>query len=165
MPDNQNNFNPFNLSFDIEFLKKEVGKKFPYYEVKMGPNSVAFFCRLDENKLEENFNDLRKSLSEKDYIPMLKYEKGEHIIYILKKPKRKEKPIWVNYALMIATIITCSITGSILHMGEFDLYSVSNYMDVFLPENLFHPFVLTVIYKLFSYADSLAIIKKQKSIQ
>ncbi len=142
MPDNQNNFNPYDLSFDVDFLKREVSKKFPYYEVKMGPSSIAFFCRLDEKNLEENFDKLRKNLSVKDYIPMLRTEKGEQIIYVLKKPKRKEKPIWVNYALMIATIITCSLTGSILYIGEFDLFSVSNIMDIFLIENILNGILL-----------------------
>ena len=80
----QNENNP-----DIELLKTEVGKHFPFYDMRYDLNTAAFFCRIDEETLEEKFDSLRKSLSEKGYIPMLRYEKGEHIIYVIQKPKKK----------------------------------------------------------------------------
>ena len=128
------NFNVSNL--DIEFLKKEVGQRFPFYDMKTNINTVVFFIRFDEKSLEEKFNSLRKALSEKDYIPMLRYDKGEHIIYIIQKSKRKEKPIWINIALLFATIITTVLTGSILYAGFFDMWSMPDITEVFAVENL-----------------------------
>lgn len=138
---------PFETSYtetnlDIELLKSEVGKHFPFYDIKYNVNTAAFFCRIDKELLEEKFDSLRKSLKEKGYIPMLRYEKGEHIIYIIKKPKRKEKPIWINIFLLIATIITTILTGSILHIGYFDIWSMPSAMDVISIENLFYGTVL-----------------------
>ena len=89
-------------NMDIEFLKSEVGKHFPFYDFKFDANTVAFYCRIDDEFLEEKFNSLRKKLKEKEYIPMLRFEKGEHIIYIIKKPMRRVKPIWINIFLLIA---------------------------------------------------------------
>ena len=108
MPDNWNPFRNENsvTNLDIELLKREVGQRFPFYEVKSNLNTVAFFCRIDEKTLEGDFDSLRISLSEKGYVPMLRYIKGEHIIYIIQKPKRKEKSIWINISLLVATIIT-----------------------------------------------------------
>ena len=139
MPDNWNPFRNENnvTNLDIELLKREVGKRFPFYEVKSNLNTVAFFCRIDEETLEGNFDSLRKSLSEKGYVPMLRYEKGEHIIYIIQKPKRKEKSIWINISLLIATIITTILTGSILNMGHSEIQSVANILDIFSINNLF----------------------------
>lgn len=93
MPDN---FNPFQTpttetSLDIELLKKEVGQHFPFYDFRFDQNTAAFFCRIDKETLEEKFNLLRFNLSKLGYTPMLRYEKGEHIIYIIKKPKKKRK--------------------------------------------------------------------------
>ncbi len=127
---------------DIELLKSEVGKHFPFYDMKYDVNTAAFFCRIDKESLEEKFNSLRKSLKEKEYIPMLRYEKGEHIIYIIKKPKRKEKPIWINLTLLVATIITTILTGSILYAGYLDLWTMPNPMDVINIKNLFFGTVL-----------------------
>ena len=107
------NWSPFEntnnaTDLDIELLKAEVGKSFPFYDMRYNKKTAAFFCRIDKELLEEKFDTLRKSLKEKGYIPMLKHEQGEHIIYVMKKPKRKEKPVWINYLLLIATIIQCS---------------------------------------------------------
>jgi len=134
-------WNPFDnknitTNLDIELLKTEVGKHFPFYDMRYNKSTAAFFCNIDKEILEEKFDFLRKSLKDKGYIPMLKHEQGEHIIYIIKKPKRKEKPVWINYLLLIATIITTILTGSILSMGYLDAFSLPNPMDIFKTENL-----------------------------
>lgn len=125
-----------NQQIDIEFLKKEVSQRFPFYDMKSTINAILFFCRVDEETLDEKFESLRQSLSEKGFIPILRYEKGEHIIYIIKKTRKKEKSIWINIFLLIATVITCSLTGSILYLGYFDIWNMPNPMDVLLLENL-----------------------------
>lgn len=144
MPNDWSNFGQTNkeMTLDIELLKKEVGQRFPFYEMKHDIKTAAFFCRIDEETLEEKFDSLRASLSEKGYIPMLCYERGEHVIYVIKKIKRKEKSIWINISLLIATIITASLTGSILHMGYFDIWSIPSVMNIFEAENLFNGILL-----------------------
>ncbi len=134
-------WNPFEYSnnatnLDIELLKTEIGKLFPFYDVKYVKDTAAFFCRIDENMLEKKFDLLRKSLSNKGYIPILRYEQGEHIIYVTKKLKRKEKPVWINILLLVATIITTIITGSLLSLNHLDIWSMQNPMDIFKFENL-----------------------------
>ena len=138
MPDKWSSFRNINnlTNPDIELLKKEVSKYFPIYDIRSNLNTVAFFCRIDEFTLEEKFDLLRISLSEKGYIPMLRYEKGEHILYVIQKPKKKEKSIWINVSLLIATIITTILTGSILNMGYSDIWSVSNVINILSIENL-----------------------------
>ena len=133
-------FNEANVAtnLDIDMLKAEVGKHFPFYDMRHNKDTAAFFCRIDKEFLEEKFDSLRNSLKEKGYIPMLRHEKGEHIIYIIKKSKKKEKPVWINYLLIIATIITTILTGSILHLGYLDAFSLPNPLDIFKVENLAH---------------------------
>ena len=135
-------WNPFGetdvkSNLNIEFLKGEIGKYFPIYDTRYNIDSAAFFCKIDKDSLEDKFDLLRKNLSKKGYIPMLRHEKGEHIIYVVKKPKVKERPIWVNIFLLAATIITTIITGSILYMGYIDIWSISNILDVFDINNIF----------------------------
>jgi len=139
-----NNFQQVNMDQhpDIELLKREVGQRFPFYDMKYNSHTAAFFCRIDEEILDEKFDSLRLSLSDKGYIPMLRYVKGEHIIYVIRKSKKKEKPVWINISLLIATIITTSLTGSILHIGYNDIWNIPRIMDVFIPENLFNGILL-----------------------
>lgn len=115
MPNSWNNFENTSVepSFDIELLQREVGQRFPFYDMKSNLNTVAFFCRIDEETLEEKFESLRLILSEKQYIPMLRFENGEHIIYIINKPKsKKRKSIWVNIFLLVATVFTTTLAGA-----------------------------------------------------
>jgi len=149
------NWNPFANSYvqttlDLELLKSEVGQRFPFYDFRFNANTAAFYCRIDKERLEENFDDLRRALFEKGYIPMLRYDKGEHIIFITKKPKRKERPVWVNYFLLIAVLITTILTGSIIYMGEFAIWDpdvglMVEPMKIFSLENLFFGAVLFAI--------------------
>jgi Zn-dependent protease len=116
MPDSWNNFeqNPVEPPFDIELLQREVGQRFPFYDMKSNLSTVAFFCRIDEETLEEKFESLRLVLSEKHYIPMIRFEQGEHIIYIIKKSVRKKrKSVWVNIVLLAATIFTTTLAGAL----------------------------------------------------
>ena len=145
MPDSFRSFSAptsEDAKLDIELLKSEVGQRFPFYEVRESSSAVAFYCRIDQERLEENFDSLRRSLNKKGLIPMLRFEKGEHIIYVIMKPRQRERPVWINVALMLATVVTATLTGSILYMGFFDLWSLSNVMDVLIPENLLYGFGL-----------------------
>ncbi len=139
---NEYNWSFFNqnqqTNLDIDLLKKEVAQRFPFYDLRYDNKTAAFYCRIDENRLEENFDSLRKTLSKKGYIPMLKHEKGEDIIYVIKKQKKKEKPIWVNFALLAAVIITTVLTGSMLYQGSYDIWSMKNPLDIFKPINLLY---------------------------
>jgi membrane-associated protease RseP (regulator of RpoE activity) len=170
MPDK---WNPFTETYksnnlDIDLLKKEVGKRFPFYDIKYGPKTIAFFCRINEETLEYNFDSLRKALSEKDYVPMLRYEKGEHIIYVLKKPKRKERPIWINITLLIATIITTVLTGSIMYLGYSDLWNITNKIEVINPINLLYGaalFALPLMSILFIHEMGHYFISKKHGIK
>jgi membrane-associated protease RseP (regulator of RpoE activity) len=112
-------WNPFNntnnqINIDIELLKTEIGKHFPFYDMKYNANNAAFYCRIEKESIDEKFESLRTSLSDKGYIPLIRFEQGEYIIYISKKPKIKKRPIWINYLLLIATVITTTFAGSIL---------------------------------------------------
>lgn len=127
---------------DIELLKEEVGKRFPFYDMRYNDQTVAFFCRINEDSLEENFNSLRISLSKKGYIPMLRYVKGEYTIYIIKKTDKKEKPILINIVLLIAVVITTTLTGSILYQGYNEIWSLPQMMDIFIINNLLNGFFL-----------------------
>jgi membrane-associated protease RseP (regulator of RpoE activity) len=139
MPGKWSNFtyNSTAPNIDIELLQKEVGKHFPFYDVKYNIQTIAFFCRIDEETLEEKFELLRQSLSTKGFIPMIRFEKGEHIIYVIRKPPSKKKPLWINLALLVATIFTTTLAGSIQWMGMDN----ASLIDIFTPSYLWNGFL------------------------
>ncbi len=121
---------------DIDFLNQEIGKQFPFYDMKRTQNGVVFFCNIDKSIFNNRFSALRERLAENDYIPLYRNEHGEDVIYVMRKPVQKQKPVWINLILLIATIITTLLTGSLLQLGYGDLQSVPNLLDVFQPQNL-----------------------------
>ena len=137
MPPNQND-TPANAinEIDISFLKKVIGKRFPFYDVRPTNQGVVFFCNIDKSDFNSRFSSLRNELAKYRFIPIYRNEHGEDLFYIIKKPEQKTKPVWVNLTLLIATLITTLITGSLLELGYGDLQSVPNIIEVFQPQNL-----------------------------
>ena len=121
---------------DFENLKQIVGKRFPFYDIQQTKQGIAFFCNIDKKEFNTQFSSLREELVELNFIPIFRNEHGEDILYIVKKPNIKQKPFWVNVLLLIATIITTLITGSLLELGYGDLQSVPNIIEVFQPQNI-----------------------------
>lgn len=121
---------PIDTPFDLDLLQREVGQRFPFYDMKSNINTVAFFCRIDEESLEEKFESLRLTLLQKQYIPMIKQEHGEYVLYVVKKPQqKKQKPIWVNIILLIATVFTTTLAGA-LQWVDIDQVDWSNMVSL-----------------------------------
>ncbi len=140
MPDKWNNFDqiPVEPPFDVELLQREVGQRFPFYDMKSNLNTVAFFCRIDEETLEEKFESLRLTLLEKQYIPMIKNEHGEYIIYVVKKPvSKKRRSVWVNIILLMATVFTTTLAGA-LQWVDIDM---ADWMNMFSLQYLWQGFI------------------------
>lgn len=108
------------IDLDIELLKSEVAKHFPFYDMSFNVKTALFFCKIDEKSLDEKFELLRISLKKNGYIPMIRFEQGEHIIYIIKRPKIKKRSIWINFALLVATIFTTTYAGSWQWVGIYN---------------------------------------------
>lgn len=137
MDSNWNSTNSYALKQQtLDFIKQEIGKRFPFYDQRETSQGFAFFCHIDKSTFNDYFTSLQQNLSKHGFIVLHRHEHGEDILYVIDKPKSKEKPVWINIILLIATIITTLITGSLLQLDYGDLQSVPNIFNVFLPENL-----------------------------
>jgi Zn-dependent protease len=102
---------PPEASKEIELVKSLVARHFPVYDVRVSYDVVEFFCRIDETTLEENFERLREDMAVQGYIPMIMYDKGEHIITVAKKPTAKYRSVSVNLAMLVVTFLTMLLAG------------------------------------------------------
>jgi hypothetical protein len=114
---------PPDAAREIEYVKSLVARHFPVYDVKVRFDVVEFYCRIDESILEESFDKLREEMAEQHYIPMVTYQKGEHIIIVGKKPKTKYRSIYVNLVMLIITFLAMTYAGIILWAGYADVPS------------------------------------------
>jgi membrane-associated protease RseP (regulator of RpoE activity) len=102
---------PPDASKEIEMVKGLVARYFPVYDVKVDYDVVQFFCRIDDATLEENFDRLREDMSPHGYIPMVTYDKGEHVIMVGRKPPARYKSIHVNLAMLVITFLAMMFAG------------------------------------------------------
>ena len=102
---------PPEASKEIEFVKGLVAKRFPVYDVRVSYDVVEFFCRVEPTMLDENFDLLRQDMAPHGYIPMIVYEKGEHVVTVAKKPSTKYRSIYVNMTMLVITFIAMLFAG------------------------------------------------------
>ncbi len=126
------------LQEEIEELKRKISRFFTVYEIRVGMDAVAFHLRINEQTLEENF-ELLRNLLRPDYIPVLSYEGGEHILYVTRKPKMKYKGIQVNFILLIITIMTTTIAGASLWVSYDAVRAGQSISDIDVLGAIFSP--------------------------
>jgi len=103
---------PPEASKEIERVKGLVARHFPVYDIRVKYDVVEFFVRIDETTLEENFNRMRADMKTEGYIPLIVYDKGEHIITVARRPAVRYRSTYVNLALLILTFFTMLIAGA-----------------------------------------------------
>ncbi len=97
----------------IDQLQRIVEQRFQVYDVRADDQAVAFYIQVDApgEALGRAFEKLRKDLKPRGLVPLLKYEGGEHTIYVLEKPTRNHRSNTTNLVLFILTWITTTLAG------------------------------------------------------
>jgi membrane-associated protease RseP (regulator of RpoE activity) len=121
---------PRTIFDDIDFIKGAVARHFPIYSTQVHFDMVSIKCTVDARFLEGNFEALRKELRDQGYIPMITFERGEHVIHVVKRPKEKFRGPWLNLILLVATIGTTIWAGAMLWSSAFN---TGSFLE---PENL-----------------------------
>ena len=122
---------PPDAAKEIEHVKSLVARHFPVYDVRVNYDVVEFYCKIDEDSLEESFERLREEMTPQGYIPMITYVKGEHVLVVGKKPSARHRSVYVNLAMLMITLITVTFAG-ILYWGSYaevqgdEIYSPHN---------------------------------------
>jgi membrane-associated protease RseP (regulator of RpoE activity) len=99
---------------ELERLRAIVASYFPVYETRIGPQSLLLAVRPDPATLEERFDRLRQELWRLGYIPRLRQEVGEEFLEVIRRPTLGEPRVWVNLALLGATIATTVFAGAMI---------------------------------------------------
>ena len=124
----------------LEKIKSDVSRYFPFYEFKIGSDGIIFFCNVREETLDYDFERLRETLSSYDFVPILRKEGGEYTLYVVKAKRKREVSIWVNIALLIAAIITTTLTGSLLVCDKMNIWEPNAINEMFEIKNLIDGF-------------------------
>lgn len=104
---------------ELEWVRARVAARFPVYETKITEQAVQFLVTVDPATMEEKFDELRKELVPKDYIPFLAKQGGEHVLLVQRRAPQRFLGTHVNLILLVATLITTTIAGA-LNWGGYD---------------------------------------------
>ena len=110
----------FPLEGDVERVRNVVEKYFDIYETREG--EYSFYIHMPQDgTLENRFEDLRIELKGMGFIPFLRYENGEYMLHVLKKPTANTRSRWLNVILFFTTIVTTMLAGSMLFLTEWSV--------------------------------------------
>ncbi len=97
---------------EIEEVNRIVRKYIDVYDFRITPDHLEFyFSILDEGSFEKNFEKLRLRLRDKNLIPLVKQNKGENVLIIVRNPPRKFFSVWINIILLLATLASTIWVG------------------------------------------------------
>jgi membrane-associated protease RseP (regulator of RpoE activity) len=102
---------------EIDRLRAQVAQYFPVYETRVTPNSLLLLVHADPTTLEERFDRLRRELWTQSYVPQVRYEGGEYVIEVIRRPNRRTWGSSVNLALLLLTIVTTVFAGAFLWLS------------------------------------------------
>lgn len=133
---------------DVPALRARLEQRFRVYDVQSDEHVVAFYIDAPRETLENDFEALKKELRPDGLIPLLKYQGGEHAIYVLKSPVRNKRGWKLNLGLFLATLLTTTLAGAVeafsYYRRDFDTTTVTQqeYLRaIFTPESMWLGFL------------------------
>ncbi len=98
---------------ELDRIRSWVAQYFPVYETRLTPHSAIFLVHADATTLDGQFDRLRQDLWPRFYIPQIRYERGEYLVEVVRRPARSTWGLWVNVALLALTALTTVTAGAI----------------------------------------------------
>lgn len=102
---------------ELERLRAIVASYFPVYETRIGPQSLLLAIHADPSTLEAKFDQLRRELWPKQYVPLLRRDSGEEFIEVVRRPAPRRSRPWINLILLAGTVATTTFAGSLVWLA------------------------------------------------
>lgn len=100
------------LFLDVPSLRARLEERFKVYDVQSDEHVVAFYIDAPRETLEADFEALKRDLKPQGLLPLLKFQGGEHAIYILRNPTRTRRGWKLNATLFLLTVLTTTLAGA-----------------------------------------------------
>jgi len=126
-------YGPEGYKDEIDFIQSTIGKYFPTYKTQVEYDMVSVYINVYRGEdIEDRFDELRKELVPKNYIPYLRDDNGEYVISVKKTEEKNYRSVKTNIVMLFITIITTLIAGTFWwHSyrpvgGFFSLHNILN---------------------------------------
>ncbi|MFO8132359.1 MAG: site-2 protease family protein [Thermoplasmatota archaeon] len=128
----------FPLRDNTEHVRRIVARYFTIYgEREDEAYSYYVDMPIESDVLQQRFEQLRLDLKEERYVPLLRREQGEYVLRVVKQPRRKTRPEWLNLVLFFVTIVTTMLSGSMLFVEYLTELTMSEFLTVPFWEQVF----------------------------
>ena len=101
------------LHIDVAALRARLEQRFRVYDVQQDEHVVAFYVDAPRETLEADFDALKTELKPQGLVPLLKYQGGEHAIYVLRRPVVNKRAWRMALALFLVTLVTTTLAGAL----------------------------------------------------
>ena len=108
---------PRDPSTEVARLRAAVARHFPVYETRITPQSLILLVHTDPATLEAQFDQLRQELWGQYYIPQLRYQGGEYLVEVVRRPNRVGWGVVINVILLALTVLTTVSAGAFLWLA------------------------------------------------
>ncbi|MFO7793322.1 MAG: site-2 protease family protein [Thermoplasmata archaeon] len=106
-------YGPEGYRDEIDFIQSTIGKYFPTYKTEIEYDIVSVYINVYRGEdIDERFDDLRKELVPKNYIPHLREDNGEYVISVKKTEEKNYRSVKTNIIMLGITIVTTLIAGT-----------------------------------------------------
>ncbi len=102
---------------ELDRIKSCVATYFPVYETRITPQSLVLLVHAETTSLESRFDELRRALGALGYVPILRYERGEYVVEVIRKSPPRRHGYLANLILLFATIGTTVTAGAFLWLA------------------------------------------------
>jgi Zn-dependent protease len=125
------------FEFDVDRIQGLVQSYFKVYEVEREIRGIpkgqiaAFYVQMDAGSFTEKFEALRAEIRRLDanLLVILQHRLGEDVILVARKPPVVEKGPTVNIVLLILTVITTTLGGSLFYQPYAGAENLITYRD------------------------------------
>ncbi|HYM40209.1 MAG TPA: site-2 protease family protein, partial [Thermoplasmata archaeon] len=105
---------------EIENLRDIVARHFTVYGTIVTPLALTFQVAMPaDGNLDKPFDELRRELVPKDYIPSITRERGELLVHVQRRPKQRFTGISVNVTMLLVTILTTTFFGGAYNWSQY----------------------------------------------
>ncbi len=105
---------PGTSSGELEKIRSIVTRSFPVYETRVTPRSVLFLVQVDRTTLEGRFDELRQELWAQNYIGQIRFQDGEYLLEVLRRPTSRPWQGLTNIILLAVTLVSTFFAGAFL---------------------------------------------------
>jgi membrane-associated protease RseP (regulator of RpoE activity) len=104
---------------EVENLRAAVARRFSVYGIVVTPVALTFQVTPPSGSFDTAFDELRKDLLPRNYIPAITQERGELLVHVQRRPPQRFTGVRANLIMLAATVVTTIFFGGAWNWSEY----------------------------------------------